>query len=290
MKEYVWRNFRIEIPDDWEMLLFTRDPKSGHCTYADRYQHRLQMNWMLVTSKPDIVRMVDDYSSRLGKDDPEAEFNRLKIGGWLGFSSKTAEGRRTRLGRYFARESCLIELVFLWPNARDAALERRILDSVSEEPTRKDGKARWRAFGMDVLATKDLSLIQCKVQPAKAMMVFGIENDARREERFQRIGMLDDWMKVSVEQWLRVSVPRQVGRREVSSGAASGHQIWSVVGNRKMAGVPNPLKRKPKYRADAWLCPSDGRLYISEITGPKSEAADSSFRPLSCCEDMGHTR
>ncbi len=288
MQEYVWRNFRIGIPDDWEMLLYSKDPKSGHCTFADRYQHRLQMNWMLVTNKPDLARMVDDYTSRLSKDDAAAELSRLKIGGWLGFGSRTAEGRRSRLGKFFARESCLVELVFLWPEARDAGLERKILDSVSEEPVRRDGLARWRAFGMDILASKDLDLTGCTVQPAKASMVFRVENNPRREERFQRIGMLDEWMKVSVEQWLRASVPSQVIRKEESTLSEAGHEICSVLGERRLPGPPNPFRRKPKYRADAWVCPNDGRLYHCEITAPMSKVGESDLRRLTCCGDLEH--
>ena len=58
MKTWIWRNFGVGVPDDWEMLQFSKDPKSGGCLFADRYTFRLEINWRRTAGEPDLRRIL----------------------------------------------------------------------------------------------------------------------------------------------------------------------------------------------------------------------------------------
>ena len=116
---YIWRHFRLQVPDDWEMLFYAKPLQAGRCAFADRYQHRLEFSWSIVPSKPDFDRMISDYLAEVRRDERASEAAETEVAGWRGFSAQLGDVRTTRFGAYMPEERVLLECVFLWPKRRE---------------------------------------------------------------------------------------------------------------------------------------------------------------------------
>jgi hypothetical protein len=291
VRKTVWRHIRFQLPDDWEMLQFSRDPSSGSCLFADRYSFRFELDWRKVPGPPDMDRVLSDYSSRLREEKKIDGSRPVSAGEWKGIEARIDGILTTRFGRYFRTESCLVETVFLWPAGRDPALEQAVLSSFDECPAAYGSLRRWTAFGLDLLASSDLTLDECEVKPALARMVF---RDVSRgvEEIFERLGMVGSWLKTGVPEWMESRVPKGFRPSGRTVAAVRRHEIklCSVEAFRKF--------RRYGYRAAAWICPNDGRLYHVSVFGPLSRGlARKADLPqqdptlpglrLKCCDDIG---
>ncbi|MDA1044673.1 MAG: PqqD family protein [Verrucomicrobia bacterium] len=259
----VWRHFGIELPSAWEMLLYSRNLEKGRCSFADRYQVRLEMNWRRVPGPPDRERMLSDYRSRLEEQGWEA-VQRVREGSWDGLVGEQDGQPVSRFGHYFPGESCVVELVFLWPVERECALERRVLKSVAEVPS-PDGEQIWRAFGLYMHLPKGLLLDACQQYAARTEFVFKATRGVE-EYRFMRLGMLATWLTASVEQWLPHQAPKGVTLTAKSVKTISGHDIAYVAGRAKRWYRGIRLHR-PLYESWAAICPADGRLYFTSSQG-----------------------
>lgn len=197
MTKIVWRHFSLQIPDAWEMLLFSRDMQAGYCTFADRYQHRLEFNWKQIPGNPDWERMWQDYRDQLAckSNHNSAPLPLQSYKEWVGLDIQAEKAANSRYGRWFSGEHCLIEMVFLWPGRRDEQLLKQVLDSVAEVPADRHARRLWCAFGMQVLASDELALRVCVAQPGQVQMVFTHIKDALREERFERMGLVSYWLR-----------------------------------------------------------------------------------------------
>jgi hypothetical protein len=284
MKLWIWRNFKFQLPDDWEMLQFSRNMDQGRCTFADRYQYRLEMSWRRTPGPPDFERMLSDYSSKLEEEGVE-KLHSVRSEQWQGIEGRMAGRVTSRYGRFFGRESCLVELVFIWPQCKDAGLEGKVLASVREQPLHDNRLLRWKAFGMDMLVSPQLVLQTCSVQPACVEMSFG-NGMAEKAEHFSRRGMVCEWLKQPLGQWLRGTVPDGVDVAVASAMERAGHGIQLVVGEKKAAGVRRIAGGRIRYDAWAWICPHDGRLYSAVRTSPVNGSREDGGRlpgTLSCC-------
>jgi len=263
MALWIWRKFRAELPDDWEMLQFSRDSQHGRCAFADRHQFRLEFDWRVVDGPPDFERMISDYSARLKQQGAE-NVRTLRKESWRGLAAELDDKPTTRFGRHFADESCLVELVFLWPEKRNVALEHAVLDSSEFEPEYPGGLRRWRAFGMDLLAGASLAFENCSVEPASAEMVFA-GSRRRQVERFARRGMVSEWLHEPVGQWLRSWAGSELHVNATATSEVGGHRIESLAGERRGPGL---LAGRLHCDAAAWICPDDGRLYSASRAAP----------------------
>lgn len=284
MREWIWRNLRLECPADWEMLLFSRSPAQGRCVFADRYAHRLELSWRVVPGRPDFDRMLSDYAGSLragGRPDPAP----LRAGAWRGWLAEKDGRPSSRLGLHLPAEACLVELVFLWPDARDEALEHAILDSVRDEPADADGLRRWRAFGLDARVSPGLDFRACVVQPARAEWTFAAPR-GRRRERFARLGLVDQWLRRPVGDWLLARAPAN-RKATVQRRTEAGHEVFSLVpAETACSMITLPLKGGA-FGGEAWICPRDGRLYAVEWTGGRPRPGGGEprrGRRLACCE------
>ena len=179
----IWRHIRVDHPAAWEMLRYSKNPQAGRCSFADRYQYRLELSWQTFAAAPDFDRMVSDYAASLRKGHEDANVRPINHGDWHGLESADPAVTTTRFGRYFSDLSCLIELVFVWPDDKDQPLIDTVLQSVEALPP-KGGQARWRALGMDLNADDELALAECRAEPAAATMTFATENATRCGGRF----------------------------------------------------------------------------------------------------------
>ena len=278
-ERWVWRNFGLSVPSDWEMLQFSRSADAGRCVFADRYQFRLEFDWRVVPGPPDFDRMMSDYLAQLQEDGLE-QGTRFGLDDWHGVRGVAESGPVTRLGRHFPAESCLAELVFLWPKRADDALLADIARSVAVEPCVRGSYRRWRAFGMDLLADGALELDACDVQPAMAEMTFA-DAKHRRRERFGRRGMVKEWLKQPLAAWLRSWVGGELRNAEASEFDAGGHDVHRLA----WTGRTGALRRPVRCEATAWICPRDKRLYsVVAFVDPGGAVAGGR---LSCCDGLG---
>lgn len=290
MHTHIWRHIRIELPDGWELLQYSRDMAAGRCAFADRTQFRCELSWRVGDGEPDLERMMSDYVARLQEEPDATGVRRVSVASWPGLEA-TARGECTsRFGAYLADEACVVEVVFLWPEARDAALEAAVLRSVGSEPPQADGARRWRVFGMDLRASAGLALAACKAEAARATLLFAQEGGPR-QERFQRFGLVDHWLEGTVADWLVAQVPRG-GRVESQMPArVEGHEVWLLTGMRPIQRLGGLITRPAPLAAAAWLCPHDGRLYCASVTGdPTCDPAALAGRRLICCDAIRASR
>jgi len=288
MNLWIWRHIRLSLPGDWEMLEFSRQPEEGRCLFADRHQFRLEFSWRLVEGPPDFDRMLSDYQSRLVEQDGLEDPGRVRVESWHGLTGRQANGPVSRFGNYLATAKCVVELVFLWPETRDREEEQQILGSVTEDPPDHNDRQRWRAFGLDLNASANLPLRECKVCPAQAQMTFAEEDSPDVVEHFERLGMLDAWFKDTIHEWLVGKVPDAAKETDTTRKYIGTHDL-ALVSAVLPARLPLPGRAGRRYDAAAWICPADGRLYNVAILGPAKDAttpADLPGRRLACCPAM----
>lgn len=282
MRTWIWQHFSIDVPTDWEMLQFSRNPSVGRCAFADRYQFRLEFNWKIIPGEPDFKRMIGDYRERLEESLDVVSTEEKKHGQWWGIDSIGDEVLHSRFGRFFEEKSCLIEIVFLWTEGKDRSLTKKVLDSVQAQPVVNDQYSHWKAFGMDVLASKDLEMAQCQVETALAKILF---SDKRKEriEIFQRLGMVPEWLNVPTEQWLARQMDDLTEVR-TSFDSVNGHDIVTKIGKIKKKRWPMPGSKMIEQVSSAWVCPHDGRLLCATVLSAKEP--NLAGTRLGCCEGI----
>lgn len=259
MQEWIWRDVRLEIPGDWEMLQFSREREKGRCAFADRRQFRLELSWRQVKGAPDFPRMMKDYKARLKSAGELQDAKTFTLSGWHGLAGLQKNVNVSRFGNYFDEDNLLVELVCLWPGNRDVSLEKDILQSCRYAAP-ENGFRKLKAFGLTGRIQEVYELSACQVQPAMVSMVF---SGHRRPSqiRLQRLGMVPQWLKQPLSDWLRAQAPAEIRSLHIETGNASGHQAAHARGEYIPKGL---LIRKGLYTASAWICPKDGRLYHAE--------------------------
>ena len=275
MELWIWRHLGLQLPPDWEMLQYSLKLDSGRCAFADRHGFRLELTWRRVEGPPDFDRMLSDYQAKL-TDEGMTNGHRIQSAGCPGLKGVIEGKTITRFGRFATAASCLVELVFPWPDGREKELEQNIVQSFHESVGDADGCLRWRAFGMDVRAPASLSLGRCRVEPAHVEWQFMDRRD-RLAVRFARRGMVKQWMNRSVQTWLEREVtPGQRPPPRWRHERIEGHAVERVEGRTLPRGW---LRRSAPLHSEAWICPQDGRLYswVAETTTDLPE------RPLRCC-------
>ncbi len=287
MRETIWRHVRLALPDDWEMLQFSRAADRGRCVFADRYEYRLELDWQAAPARPDLTRTISDYASVLRADPAVAAVTPAEHGGWCGLvSTAKADGTAVaRFGNWLAAAELLTEIVFIWPaGRRDERTERRVLTSTSAVPPDADGRRRWRAFGLDMRVATELELTECQAQPARTRLRFAPPpgRGPRQEQCFERLGMAEQWLRRPVPEWLRLRLPVSFRVRSQESLTVSGHEVTRLRGDCPEHGWRRLLGRRAAFTAQAWTCPGDGRVCAAlEIGVP----APAERRPSLRCDD-----
>jgi hypothetical protein len=288
VQRWIWRQLRVELPEDWELLQFSRSPETGRCAFADRYQFRFEMSWRQVPGPPDQERMLADYRSRL-EEDGLTDTRRIRCGDWQGVSGVLPDGRTTcRYGGHFAPLGCIVEAVFLWPKLRHEPTEVKVLGAFRPECANPLGQVRWQAFGMDLLTDADGVLEGCRADPG--FQEFRFSSCRRRLwARCSRRGLLASWLQEPVAQWQRRQVPRGYGLLLDTQRDLHGHSIARVRSERRRPLLPDLLYGRREVTAAAWVCPRDGRLYQVTREGYPRAARHGQTRPppaLRCCPDV----
>ncbi len=281
---WIWRNFRFLLPGDWELLQFTRRPGEGRCAWADRCAFRLEFVWRAVPGPPDFDRMMGDYAAKL-ETEGARKLRRERRDAWHGIAAEQGGRPISRFGAYFDRESCVVELVFPWPEERSPALERAVLAAVREEPPDAAGRRRWRAFGLDLRVDGRLDLAECRVAPGSAEFRFADER-GRRIVRCRRLGLRPFWMKTGVADWVRGQTRDWRAARETSE-RREGHEVFRREGDAPTGFLERALRGRKCAGMEAWICPADDRLYAREWRGPAPFAEDEGRRGALGCAGCG---
>ena len=286
MQEWIWREFRLRLPKDWEMLRFSREPDTGACLFADRQQFRLEFSWTTVRGAPDYPRLVGDYVAKLTADHGLRQPKAIEWAAWHGFEGELDSGWTSRFGRHFALTGRLLELVFFWPGKPEPALWHEILGSVL--PAAPGDRQRWRAFGLDLRATGGLRLDTCRVLPGLAQFTFADARQAERIENFERLGLVELWLRGSVRDWLAGKQPAGLSGVATRTETVGQHQIEQVSGRLPALKFPRLGRNGCRYSAAAWICPADGRLYSVSAIGPgrDGEPARLAGERLACCDQL----
>jgi hypothetical protein len=288
MQRWIWRQLRVELPEDWELLQFMRNPESGRCAFADRYQFRFELSWRRVPGPPDLERMLTDYRSRL-EEDGLGDTRRIQSAAWQGVSGVLSDQRTScRYGGHFAPLGCLVEAVFLWPKDRHEPTERAVLESLGPEVPNAAGQVRWQAFGLDLLTGADGVLERCRADPGMHELRFGA-NRRRLRQRFSRRGFLSSWLEVPVAEWQRRQVPREYRVLLDEQQDHQGHTVARLHSERRRPRLPDLLYGRREVDSAAWVCPRDGRLYQVLREGHRRASGRGPGRPppvLRCCPDL----
>lgn len=279
MQSWIWQGLEFGLPEDWEMLQFSRNPEAGRCAFADRTQFRFELDWKRVPGRPDFDRMLSDYMNKLVGDGMKrgqlVDHNR-----WRGLEGEVDGQWMSRYGWFAENRSFVVECVLLWPDRKDPVLERKILDGLRESSAEADGAVHWRAFGMDVRAPAGWRLTECVVEPARAELTFADGRHKRTEAKFCRRGMVPEWLHTPVDRWLRIQAEQTFQRlSDTEKRTDRNHEKVLIRGMKRGPGL---LARPRPARLEAWICPRDGRLYSLAGYGP---AAAVESMKLSCGDD-----
>ena len=267
------------------MLQFTRNPETGRCAFADRYQFRFELDWMRVDAPPDMERMAEDYRAKLQEDGLES-VSKSGHGQWLGASGKEKGIPISRYGAFFPGQAYILEAVFIWAKGERAtpAFEGRILDGIKVPPPASNGRQRWRAFGMDWTTAVDLSFDTCQVASGMAEATFN-NRKQRITQRFARRGMLSCWFKTDIRQWMEAQIPKEYKVVSVESSTEGDHEVWRLEAKRSPSVLVDWLHGRRTILAAAWICPEDGRLYCVASHAHRGKG-EWPFATLTCCPKL----
>ena len=277
---WLWNRIGFALPDDWEMLQFSRNPDNGRCVFADRYQFRLELDWMTVSAPPDMERMSSDYMAKL-KEDGMKSIEKVSHHPWSGAYGIEHGRPVSRYGAYFSDGPFLLEAVFIGESGSkaDFAAEGRILDSFKVHP--KSDTIRWCAFGMD-WSTSATEFALCYVAPGLAEASF-TDGKKHTSQTFSRRGLLKTWLKTPVQDWLASRVPPEYKTVSMEHESRDGHDVWTMLAKRRRTVLSDWLHGRRHIIASAWIGPNDGRLYtlstLAHCDGKQFPPAS-----LGCCK------
>ncbi len=285
MQTWSWNNLRFALPDDWEMLQFSRNPEAGRCAFADRYQYRFEINWQVIGGPPDFQRMVGDYQAKLATDGVK-DLRPVQHAPWYGVYGMDHDTPVSRYGAFFPLGSLLLEVVFLFPvgDKPNHALEGRLLDQIQVVEPDDNGLLRWKAFGLDALVSAEHPLALCQVHTAHVTMSFH-DKEGHVQETMGRHGMVDCWLDIPLVNWLDAQIPRDYSIILRQNEINHGHQVFHVVARRRRPVLKDWLWGTRHMEAYAWICPADGRLRFMSRTAPQSPKRPLPPFLLCCCPD-----
>lgn len=255
--QWIWRHIAFNLPAGWEMLQFSSEFNRGRCAFADRYQFRAELNWSVVSGEPDYDRMISNYTSRFEQEKKLTDAERLKKSGWHGFSGIINGEPTSRFGLFLEPIGCLVEWVFIWPDARDPDMESEILAATRAMPLDREGLQPWRAFGLDMRLPPEAAFEGVTVQPAKVEFSF-TDPKTGNAWRFGRLGMVNLWLKSSLEDWFTTLLKPGTRNLRFSHRQIRNTDIIHAEGEFTPEGMH---LRRGNIEAAAWVDPMDGRIY-----------------------------
>lgn len=273
-QRFVWHGLAMQLPAEWELLQYSRNPEQGRCAFADRSSFRFELSWRRVAGPPDFERMWSDYAAKL-RADGEQPGKRLSLDSWQGLHTT----RSTRWCCFMEGQGFLVELVFLWPKNRDRAQEHDLLSSFHMA-----APGEWCAFGMTWSVPADAALTTCRILPAHATVAFKVHADDS-QFTFSRQGMVSSWLKEPMESLLKRRVGGRAKDVATSLRAEAGHDVTTLTLSERTTWRPWRIRH---IQSSAWVCPRDGRYYQLTQSAPNRGATSCITLPSRhrCCPEF----
>ncbi len=286
MRQVVWNAIEVELPDDWELLQFSKDASYGRLAFADRYQFRFELDWTTISLPPDLERMASDYLSKLKEDGLEEPRKCIHLP-WRGACGKEKDNLVSRYTNYYPGRGLLLEAIFLWPDQKkhSTSFEAKVLDSIAVAPYREDGLQHWKAYGLDFIVKEEHYLKQLVAEPGNTVFTFRSQNK-REVETFARLGFLDSWLNIPVQDWIKSRIPENFTITSTNQQETSGHQVSLLSAKRSPTVLVDWIWGTRTFLAAAWICPKQEKLFLVTKLTPSNKKNKQPPISLTCCEDM----
>lgn len=269
------------------MVQFSKDPRSGRCAFADRYQLRFELDWAVVDGPPDFARMVSDYKAKLEAEEV-TDLRSVQHAPWYGVFGRENKLPISRYGAFFPARSLLLEIVFLWPEEQKAnnAFEGRVMDGVRVPAQNDDALRQWHAFGIDATVPDNHELVECNVHTAYAEMLFADQKE-RTQETFLRRGMVSEWLDQPLPDWLESKLPQGYTVMSRRQSTHASHECWQLEARITRPVLKDWLWGTRHYQACAWICPQDKRLHMFSRIAHQPKNAPNALPDIrmACCAD-----
>ena len=276
MQTFAWQGIEFAHPDDWECVRFSKNRQRGECALADPRGRRLGLLWSALKTpfgSADAAKILTEAQAQLGKVDPEGQVSSKEWKGpeqWHGFEWKGAEDLTVAVA-HFAAAGILLQVQFTTDRRTDAALQRRVLESVRCQAADAGAAWRWRAFGCDVTLPNTFEVVTCAVFPGHSGLSFRTRGGGRKVQKVKvdRYAVPEQQLKGrSLKDWFAGTLE---GSRTVLDGADAEIRGHRGVSLKLKPGNPTPLQfitfLRRESRGAAWVCEKEARLYRTEWEG-----------------------
>ncbi len=276
--EIEWLGMRFCVPPDWEIVRHSPSGKSGSLVFVDRRRQRMQLSWTECPSRPDTVRIFEDFRARDRAEVPDCTLGEIfKRKQWKGYRRGSDGNVLTRCGLYDRKNCRWVDLVLLWGSQPDEKLEAQILDSFCTHcPVLRP--MRWQAFRLDMESPPLWELETAEVKPGRVSMAFR-HKTARAS--VTRLGAPDAWFDGHVENFLR----RQVGDVEGRFGIRTkeGHEACTFVGKERHFHLRWLVGRRHVRSDVAWHCPQCHAVFQVMTMAPGKVTVKPEDFTVNCC-------
>jgi hypothetical protein len=293
MQTFAWLGFQFEHPDDWECVRFSKNRQRGECALADPRGRRLSLCWSALKTpfgSADANKILNEEQQQLGKSDPEGQVSSKEWkgpGSWRGFEWKGAEDLTVALA-HFGEAGYLLQAQFSADRRTDAALQRRVLESVNCQATGAGAAWRWRAFGCDVTLPNNFEVETCEVFPGHSGLSFRTRGGGRKSQKVKvdRYAIPEQQLNGrSLKEWFAGTLESSRTVLNAAEAEIRGHRGVSV---KLKPGNPTPLQFITRVRREshgaAWVCEKEARLYRAEWEGvPAGSGVPDLTRLVGCC-------
>jgi len=240
------------------------------CSFTDRYHQRVDMRWRKLRYAPNLGKMLERHQEKEQKEKTVELAGQPE--GWKGALRKVEGGWVVNAGRFFEGPKLLVEMIIVWPGARDQRLENSILRSVRPLDI-ADGMRCWQAMGMKVHMGAEYDIIEYKVEPGRTEWVFGREKKRGARVAVERIAMPGYWLKGTIKDWLR-SKAEGWKMLDEWQGEVSGHEAAGLKAYSQGLLVDSLLLKKRVKSEVAWLCDKEQRVYRISCTATQRSKKD----------------
>jgi len=277
----------VEHPREWELAIACGLNEPGRCTFVDRHFQRLDVRWKPVQHVPNLDLILDKHRER-----SEGKVALSELTGappeWRGIVRRTEAAQVVHAGRFYKGVRWIVEATVVWPDRRDAELERAILASVSPQdpaaPVRE-----WEAMGIRMVVGSDFELIRSSAKVGRVRWDFRLRKGGPHLS-VERIAMVKHWLKTPLRDWLEQELPPQDRLLHQALHRYNGHEGQLLL-SRSKAGIVPTLRGLRRVRLDlAWECPVEARVYhvsLAEVARQDELALPDALKVRCCRRPVG---
>jgi hypothetical protein len=181
-------------------------------------------------------------------------------GGWHGLVRREPEGTVVHAGTFFESAGCFVEAAVVWPEQRDADVERAVLEGIA--PCDADAPDRlWQALGLSVRIDAGYDLLRHSSRVGRVIWDFAADPKRGPHLTVRRLAMPQHWLRAPLGDWLPSQIPGDYKETERLDRTVNEHPGAEVVSIGR-ARPADRLRRRRRLRLDlAWLCDVESRVY-----------------------------